>query len=153
METREIGSLEVSIVGLGCNNFGGRLDAGRTASVVHAALDAGINFLDTADIYAHGVHLLRGGGAGDNGGDGWVAQQPGEGQVEQGVDAPPPRRAAELAVAAVLLAAIAYPKLFWWDDPITFLVGIAVGALLAGVSRWVAGSVNILKGSPNPIRS
>jgi aryl-alcohol dehydrogenase-like predicted oxidoreductase len=51
METRRIGSLEVSVVGLGCNNFGGRVDAEGTAQVVHAALDAGINFLDTADIY------------------------------------------------------------------------------------------------------
>jgi aryl-alcohol dehydrogenase-like predicted oxidoreductase len=51
METRRIGSLEVSVVGLGCNNFGSRLDAEQTASVVDAALDAGVNFLDTADIY------------------------------------------------------------------------------------------------------
>ncbi|HSU97253.1 MAG TPA: aldo/keto reductase, partial [Gemmatimonadaceae bacterium] len=48
---RRIGSLEVSTVGLGCNNFGGRLDEQATARVVHAALDAGINFFDTADIY------------------------------------------------------------------------------------------------------
>ena len=39
------------MVGLGCNNFGGRLDAAATARVVHAALDAGITFFDTADIY------------------------------------------------------------------------------------------------------
>jgi aryl-alcohol dehydrogenase-like predicted oxidoreductase len=39
------------VVGLGCNNFGGRLDAAATARVVHAALDAGITLLDTADIY------------------------------------------------------------------------------------------------------
>lgn len=51
MEKRKIGSLEVSVVGLGCNNFGGRLDAEATAQVAHAALDAGINFFDTADIY------------------------------------------------------------------------------------------------------
>lgn len=51
MQTRQIGSLAVSVVGLGCNNFGGRLDADATATVVHAAIDAGINFLDTADIY------------------------------------------------------------------------------------------------------
>ncbi|HXO19285.1 MAG TPA: aldo/keto reductase [Thermoanaerobaculia bacterium] len=51
METRQIGSLTVSLVGLGCNNFGGRLDAEGTRKVVHAALDAGITFLDTADIY------------------------------------------------------------------------------------------------------
>jgi aryl-alcohol dehydrogenase-like predicted oxidoreductase len=51
MEKRKIGSLDVSVVGLGCNNFGGRLDAEATARVAHAALDAGINFFDTADIY------------------------------------------------------------------------------------------------------
>jgi len=51
METRKIGSLDVTVVGLGCNNFGSRLDAEGTAAVVNAALDAGINFFDTADIY------------------------------------------------------------------------------------------------------
>jgi len=51
METRKIGSLTVSAVGLGCNNFGGRLDVAGTRRVVDAALDAGINFFDTADIY------------------------------------------------------------------------------------------------------
>lgn len=51
MAKRRIGSLQVSVVGLGCNNFGWRLDADATAKVVHAALDAGINFFDTADIY------------------------------------------------------------------------------------------------------
>lgn len=51
MEKRRIGSLQVSVVGLGCNNFGWRLDADATVKVVHAALDAGVNFLDTADIY------------------------------------------------------------------------------------------------------
>jgi len=51
MEMRSIGTLRVSVVGLGCNNFGGRLDEADTARVVRAALDSGINFLDTADIY------------------------------------------------------------------------------------------------------
>ena len=51
MDTRRIGSLEVSVVGLGCNNFGGRLDLAATKAVVNAALDAGITFLDTADVY------------------------------------------------------------------------------------------------------
>jgi aryl-alcohol dehydrogenase-like predicted oxidoreductase len=51
VEMRTIGSLEVSAVGLGCNNFGGRLGREQTAAVVHAALDAGINFFDTADVY------------------------------------------------------------------------------------------------------
>ena len=51
MEMRPIGSLEVSVVGLGCNNFGRRLDESGTRNVIHAALDAGINFFDTADSY------------------------------------------------------------------------------------------------------
>ena len=51
MEMRWVGNLHVSLVGLGCNNFGWRLDAAQTSEVVHAALDAGINFFDTADIY------------------------------------------------------------------------------------------------------
>jgi aryl-alcohol dehydrogenase-like predicted oxidoreductase len=55
MEHRAIGSLSVSIVGLGCNNFGGRMDAAATASVVTSALDAGINFFDTADVYGGGL--------------------------------------------------------------------------------------------------
>jgi aryl-alcohol dehydrogenase-like predicted oxidoreductase len=54
MRTRSIGTLEVSVVGLGCNNFGGRIDAAATASVIDAALDAGINHFDTADIYSDG---------------------------------------------------------------------------------------------------
>jgi aryl-alcohol dehydrogenase-like predicted oxidoreductase len=51
MQTRRIGSLSVSVVGLGCNNFGMTIDERQSAEVVHAALDAGINFFDTADIY------------------------------------------------------------------------------------------------------
>lgn len=53
MKTRALGpsGLQVSELGLGCNNFGGRLDEPGTRAVVHAALDAGINFFDTADSY------------------------------------------------------------------------------------------------------
>jgi aryl-alcohol dehydrogenase-like predicted oxidoreductase len=53
MELRNLGrsGLRVSLVGLGCNNFGMRLDANQTADVVHAALDAGITLFDTADMY------------------------------------------------------------------------------------------------------
>jgi aryl-alcohol dehydrogenase-like predicted oxidoreductase len=54
MEKRWIGSLEVPVVGLGCNNFGWRIDAPGAAAVVEAALDAGVNFFDTADIYGEG---------------------------------------------------------------------------------------------------
>jgi aryl-alcohol dehydrogenase-like predicted oxidoreductase len=51
MNTRRIGSLSVSIVGLGCNNFGMRIEADRADAVVRAALDAGVTFFDTADVY------------------------------------------------------------------------------------------------------
>jgi aryl-alcohol dehydrogenase-like predicted oxidoreductase len=51
MRTRNIGALEVSVVGLGCNNFGSRIQGDQVALVVNACLDEGINFFDTADIY------------------------------------------------------------------------------------------------------
>jgi aryl-alcohol dehydrogenase-like predicted oxidoreductase len=53
MRYRSLGSsgLLVSVVGLGCNNFGRRLDVNGTRAVVEAALDAGITLFDTADIY------------------------------------------------------------------------------------------------------
>jgi aryl-alcohol dehydrogenase-like predicted oxidoreductase len=54
MERRRIGSLEVSVVGLGCNNFGWRIDKQATKAVIDAALASGINFLDTADMYDTG---------------------------------------------------------------------------------------------------
>jgi len=46
--------LRVSRVGLGCNNFGGRLGLGETRAVVDAALEAGVTFFDTAEIYGDG---------------------------------------------------------------------------------------------------
>jgi aryl-alcohol dehydrogenase-like predicted oxidoreductase len=51
VETRSIGSLEVSLVGLGCNNLGRRIDADATQAVVDTAIDAGITLFDTADVY------------------------------------------------------------------------------------------------------
>src|SRR5580704_10026912 len=54
MEKRSIGSLQVSVVGLGCNNFGWRTGAEATQAVMDAAVDSGINFFDTADMYGTG---------------------------------------------------------------------------------------------------
>ncbi len=61
LPTRRLGDsgLEASAVGLGCNNFGGRLDGDATAAVLEAALDAGITFFDTADIYGGGGESER----------------------------------------------------------------------------------------------
>lgn len=54
MRTSWIGDLEVSVVGLGCNNFGRALDKAGSAAVVDAALDVGINHFDTASNYGEG---------------------------------------------------------------------------------------------------
>src|SRR4249920_932330 len=55
MEFRNLGrsGLRVSLVGLGCNNFGGRIDLDATRKVVHRALDVGITLFDTADSYGN----------------------------------------------------------------------------------------------------
>ncbi len=56
MELVDLGGsgLRVSRVGLGCNNFGGRLGLDETRAVVDAALEAGVTFFDTAEIYGNG---------------------------------------------------------------------------------------------------
>jgi aryl-alcohol dehydrogenase-like predicted oxidoreductase len=56
MRYRSLGEsgLQVSVVGLGCNNFGSRLDVDGTRAVVDAAIDAGITLLDTSDTYGGG---------------------------------------------------------------------------------------------------
>src|ERR1700712_5168101 len=53
MEIRNLGQsgLRVSTIGLGCNNFGGRIDDAATKLVIHKALDLGITLFDTADVY------------------------------------------------------------------------------------------------------
>jgi aryl-alcohol dehydrogenase-like predicted oxidoreductase len=69
MVKRKLGSsmLEVSVVGLGGNNFGGRIDFEATRRVVHRAIEIGINLIDTADSY------------GDKGGsEEWLGQVLGE---------------------------------------------------------------------------
>jgi aryl-alcohol dehydrogenase-like predicted oxidoreductase len=68
LPTRALGDsgLQVSIVGLGCNNFGRRLDLDGTRAVVESALEQGVTFFDTADVYGRGrseeflAQVLRG---------------------------------------------------------------------------------------------
>jgi aryl-alcohol dehydrogenase-like predicted oxidoreductase len=57
MKYRRLGTsgLRVSVLGLGCNTFGRFADADQTARIVHTALDQGVNFFDTADIYSAGT--------------------------------------------------------------------------------------------------
>jgi aryl-alcohol dehydrogenase-like predicted oxidoreductase len=56
MEKRSLGTsgLEASLVGLGTNNFGMKIDLAASRAVINAALDAGITFFDTADMYGNG---------------------------------------------------------------------------------------------------
>ena len=55
MEYRPLGrsGLQVSLVGLGCNNFGGRMTLDQARPVMDAAIDLGVTFFDTADIYGN----------------------------------------------------------------------------------------------------
>lgn len=55
MKQRALGAsgLKVSLVGLGCNNFGGRIDTEASREVIHKALDLGITLFDTADVYGN----------------------------------------------------------------------------------------------------
>ncbi len=58
MEIRKLGrpdGIDITVVGLGCNAFGRRLDEDASRPVIHAALDAGITFFDTAEIYGDGL--------------------------------------------------------------------------------------------------
>ena len=56
MKYRKLGNsgLEVSVVGLGANNFGGRLDYQSSNEVISQLFDIGINLIDTGDVYADG---------------------------------------------------------------------------------------------------
>jgi aryl-alcohol dehydrogenase-like predicted oxidoreductase len=60
MQYRRLGTsgLVVSVVGLGCNNFGRRIDLEATRAVVDAALDVGVTFFDTADVYGESETFL-----------------------------------------------------------------------------------------------
>jgi aryl-alcohol dehydrogenase-like predicted oxidoreductase len=55
MNNRKLGTsdLAISVVGLGANNFGGRIDFGAARAVIDRALDLGVNFIDTADSYGN----------------------------------------------------------------------------------------------------
>ncbi len=56
MEYRSLGrsGVKVSVIGLGGNQFGGKVDQATTARIVHSAMERGLNFIDTADTYQGG---------------------------------------------------------------------------------------------------
>ncbi len=91
-DRRRIGRLEVSLVGLGCNNFGRRLDAAGARSVVEAALEAGISHFDTADIYSDGAsETFLGQALGAHRSDVVITTKFGMGDVPEGLSGGDPR--------------------------------------------------------------
>ncbi|MAQ16279.1 MAG: aldo/keto reductase [Sandaracinus sp.] len=88
MKTNTIGSLSVSAVGLGCNNFGWHIDQAQTQKVVDAALDAGITLFDTADVYGEGEsETMLGKALGDRRDQILIASKAGMG-IDEGGGAP-----------------------------------------------------------------
>lgn len=125
MKTRALGpsGLQVSEVGLGCNNFGGRLDEAGTRAVVHAALDAGINFFDTADSYGNkgGSETLLGKILGERRKDVILATKFGS-PMRDGARRDASRRYVMQAVEASLVRLKTdWIDVYWlhWPDPLT----------------------------------
>lgn len=145
MEKRSIGSLQVSIAGLGCNNFGWRIDAKATASVVAAALDAGVNFFDTADVYGAGQseeylgRALKGGR-----GDAVIASKFGMkmGETQQGARAEYVRLALDASLARLGVDCIDLYQIHRPDPstPIADTLGALDDAVKAGKVREIGCS-------------
>ena len=106
MNQRTLGAsgLQVSLVGLGCNNFGGRTDLEASRRVVHKALDLGITLFDTADIYGErgGSETILGQTLGDRRKDIVLATKFGMAMDEKGVLKGTSRRYIYAAVEASL---------------------------------------------------
>jgi aryl-alcohol dehydrogenase-like predicted oxidoreductase len=106
MKQRPLGAsgLQVSLVGLGCNNFGGRIDLEASRKVVHKALDLGITLFDTADIYGErgGSETILSQVLGDRRGDIVLATKFGMPMDEAGVVKSASRRYILSAVEASL---------------------------------------------------
>ncbi len=106
MKQRSLGTsgLQVSLVGLGCNNFGGRIDLEASRKVAHKALDLGITLFDTADIYGErgGSETILGQVLGDRRGDIVLATKFGMPMDEAGVAKSASRRYILSAVEASL---------------------------------------------------
>ena len=90
-EMRKVGVLEVSVAGLGCNNFGMRMDADQTAAVVNAAMEAGVTHFDTAESYGGGKsEEFLGAALGSRRGDAIITTKFGGGRRRDGDEGPAP---------------------------------------------------------------
>jgi aryl-alcohol dehydrogenase-like predicted oxidoreductase len=125
MKMRALGpsGLQVSELGLGCNNFGGRVDEAGTRAVVDAALEAGINFFDTADSYGNkgGSEILLGKVLGDRRKDVILATKFGS-AMQEGARRDASRRYIMQAVGASLARlGTDWIDVYYlhWPDPLT----------------------------------
>ncbi len=140
MHTRTIGSLEVSIAGLGCNNFGGRIDEAASRTVVEAALTAGVNFFDTADLYGGGLseeHL--GQALGNRRAEVVVATKFGMRPPPDGLSGGHPDWVPRAAAASLRRLGTDYLDLYWLHQPDP---AVPIGDTLEALNRLVvAGTV------------
>jgi aryl-alcohol dehydrogenase-like predicted oxidoreductase len=117
METRRIGSLEVSAVGLGCNNFGGRVDAAGTKAVVDACIEHGITLFDTADIYGSTLsEVFLGQALGDRRSEVVIATKFGM-RIDDAHQGARPEYAASACEASLRRLGTEYIDLYWLHQP------------------------------------
>lgn len=145
MKTRRIGSLHVSVVGLGCNNFGTRLDPAATETVVHAALERGITFFDTADSYGQGrSEQFLGRALAARRTDVFIATKFGSSVEGQGGGASPAyvRKAADASLRRLRTDYIDLYQLHWPDPdvPITETLGALDELVREGKAREIGCS-------------
>lgn len=135
MERWRIGRSELfaSVLGLGCNNFGWRTDAAQSTAIVHAALDCGVNFFDTADVYGRhgGSETMLGSALGTRRHDALIATKfgapmPRDGSMRGGS----PAYLAQALDASLARLGTGYIDLFQlhWPDPETPIAD-TIGAL------------------------
>ena len=136
METRRIGELEVSVAGVGCNNFGMRIDEAAAGDVVAAALDVGITFFDTADLYGGGKsEEFLGRALGSRRGQVVVATKFGMRPPPDGRPGGDPSWVADAVVASLRRLGTDYIDLYWLHAPDA---KTPIGDTLAALDRLVA---------------
>ena len=143
MEPRPLGQLEVSPAGLGCNNFGSRIDDAASGAVVAAALDAGVTFFDTADLYGGGrSEEFLGHALGSARADVVLATKFGMRPPPEGLTGGDPRWVAAAVEASLSRLGTDYIDLYWLHQPDP---STPIGDTLEALDRLVtAGTVREL---------
>jgi aryl-alcohol dehydrogenase-like predicted oxidoreductase len=144
VEARRLGrsDLEISVVGLGCNNFGRRLDRRATAAVVEAALDAGVTFFDTADVYGDGdSERFIGEALGDRRGEVMIATKFGQDAAVQGPGGSPEHVRRAIAVSLERLGTDVVDLYYYHRPdgvtPLAETLGAMQELVTEGTVRWL----------------